>query len=225
MTLCVGLLAVLVAGAFLSRLGLVTGTFIGQLNLDGVQSAGSIAIEGESCVKANPSPLVGQPGVLTVRTSSTVGTLTLETGHGVITGQRIDLYWTNDDDTAGKAYGLTVGTVSGNSVPFTTAAGDALPLVSSDIIAGISNDTVFDVVGDNVQGLLLSSSTSSGYVVIVDGGGMLLAAYVTPLVPYYWVYGSGVTNPLAGDTSTKVWFSQRGVSATATDMKATAIVA
>jgi len=215
-----GLLAIMVIGLGFALLGLVTGSYTGSLSLDGVSGSASATITGEVGVKANPSPLIGQAGTLSTRTSDTAGTLTLETGHGVTTGSRIDLYW-----DGGTAYGITVGTVSGNSVPFTGASGDVLPSATTVIIAGKCNEAVFNVVGDNMEALLLSTSTSSGYAVIADGSGNLHASYITPSTPYMWYSASGITNPIAGDTATKVFFSQRGVTATATDMKATAIVA
>ena len=62
-------------------------------------------------------------GTLSTRTSTSVGTLTLSPGHGITTGMTVDLYW-----TGGNRYTVTVGTVSGDSVPFSLGAGFDLPV-------------------------------------------------------------------------------------------------
>ena len=51
-------------------------------------------------------------GTLSTRTSTTVGTLTMAGGHGITTGVLIDLFW-----SGGSRARVTVGSVSGNSVP------------------------------------------------------------------------------------------------------------
>jgi len=64
-------------------------------------------------------------GTLTTRTTDTTGTLTMQTGHGFVQNDKIDLYW-----TGGRRYNVVVGTVAGDSVPIsggrTTALSRAL---------------------------------------------------------------------------------------------------
>lgn len=68
-------------------------------------------------------------GTLTMRTSDSVGTLTLSPGHGITTGMIVDLYW-----SGGTRYQVTVGTVSGNSVPFSLGAGFNLAIATTAIV-------------------------------------------------------------------------------------------
>ena len=68
-------------------------------------------------------------------------------------------------------------------------------------------------------------SALAAWGLVADGSGNLLVAYVTPTNPYVWDSGSGITNPLASQTPTKVLMSQRGTTAEALDMQAIAAVA
>lgn len=216
---------IMVAAGFFALCGLISVQVNQTVTINGVAATAIRTITGEGGVVANPSPVVGKTGTLTTRTSDTAGTLTMASGHGITTGSAIGLYWTNTDGTLGKAYIMTVGTVSGLTVPFTGAAGDALPSQDTAIVAGPFNDAVFNLVGNNMLGLLLCSASSSGYIIVADGSGNLLVAYVTPTNPYVWDSGSGITNPLASQTPTKVLMSQRGTTAEALDMQAIAAVA
>jgi hypothetical protein len=75
----------------------------------------------------------GKTGTLTTRTDNETGTLTMSSGHGITTGQFIDLYW-----ATGIRRGITVGTVSVNSVPIgadNSGSGNNLPSASTAIVA------------------------------------------------------------------------------------------
>jgi hypothetical protein len=79
-------------------------------------------------------------GALTTRTSNSQGTATMGASHGIQTGDRIDVYWEVDtgsgQTTKGCRRGMTVGTVSGTSVPLSSSGtGDNLPLVATLITA------------------------------------------------------------------------------------------
>lgn len=218
------ILLLLMAAALIQAARLVTMTMTKSISLDGVQGSEVTTATGESGVKANQTLAVAKSGTLSTRTSNTAGTLTMESGHGITTGARLDIYWTNTDGTAGHAYGATVGTVSGLSVPFTGAAGDVMPAAATAVTASVPNDAVFGFVGDDMKGLLLST-TVAGYFVVADGSGNLLAQYVAANSSYSWIYGSGVTNPLAGDTPTKIYMSQSGITSSVTQAYAAAVVA
>jgi len=69
-------------------------------------------------------------GTLTTRTDDDTGTLTLSTGHGVMTGNTVDVFW---NDGANSRTGMTAGTVSGNSVPIDGGSGDVLPAATTAV--------------------------------------------------------------------------------------------
>lgn len=90
-------------------------------------------------------------GVLTTRTDDNTGTLTMDdAGHDIATGNRLDLYWTID----GVNYcqrGITVGTVSGTSVPFDSGVGDNLPTAATEITAMVPTLWTGSVVEANIE--------------------------------------------------------------------------
>lgn len=69
-------------------------------------------------------------GTLTTRTDNDTGTLTLSSGHGVMTGNTVDVFW---NDHANSRLGMTVGTVSGTSVPIDGGTGDNLPAAATAV--------------------------------------------------------------------------------------------
>lgn len=61
-------------------------------------------------------------GTLTTRTDDDTGVLTMEDGHGIVTGNVVDVYWED-----GSRTGMDVGTVSTNTVQIDGGEGDNLP--------------------------------------------------------------------------------------------------
>lgn len=150
-------------------------------------------------------------GQLTTRTSDTVGTLTMAASHGITTGARLDIFWTLLGVYYAR-YGVTVGTVATNSVPFSLGAGDVLPANLTTITAMVPIEEAFNVVGDNLKSLTLYSE-AHGALVLADGSTnhfpKVLAPdnATNPANAYEWNSLSGVTNPIAGDTTTKIFLS------------------
>lgn len=64
-------------------------------------------------------------GELTTRTDDDTGVVTLATGHGILTGNVCDVYW-----SGGVRYGMTA-TVSSNAVTLDGGAGDNLPTLNT----------------------------------------------------------------------------------------------
>jgi hypothetical protein len=78
---------------------------------------------------ANAFPDRRARGSLTTRTDADTGEITMSTQiapHGITTGEIVDVVWSR-----GWRLGMTVGTVSGNSVPIDGGEGDDLPTVAS----------------------------------------------------------------------------------------------
>lgn len=221
------LLFVIVAVVLLATLmGLVTGTFNRAVQIGGSTSVFNLTINGESGASANPTVAAAKPGVLTVRTSGTVGSLTMETGHGIVTGQRFDMFWTNTNGTIGHCYGCIAGTVSGLVVPIaSTVGGDAFPAAAFAVRIGIINTATFVAAGDDILGIIAMITTAYGYAVFQQADNThIYAAYLDPTHPFNWATGDG-TSPLAGVTVGKILFSQDNVLAETTGMRADAVIA
>lgn len=165
-----------------------------------------------------PAIAAAKTGALTTRTSVSVGTLTMSAGHGFITADLIDLYW-----SGGKRVGVIVGTVATNSVPITGGSGDDLPAAATAITAMTRHSESFTVAGDDIVGILISSPVP-GYVTLTaaDGTTVHLVVPLTaddatrPSYTYMWSASDGSTNPVAGDSIGKILSSHGDASAVQT---------
>jgi hypothetical protein len=176
-------------------------------SLNGMPGAVNTTITDNLASNIVESIPAAQPSTLTTRTNNTVGTLTMtNSNHGIVNNQRVDFYW-----AGGQCYNVTVGTVSGTSVPFTTAT--ALPVVNTVINVGIATQVLLAVTGNNLSGLLLSAPSANGYFVFDSSAPAdLLAEFVSAGIAYGWFTGNGVTNPLAGGTVASIWMSHNNTA-------------
>jgi hypothetical protein len=175
----------------------------------------------EGLVAAPTSVPAAQSGTLTTRTDATSGALTMSSGgHGITTGQRIDLYW-----DGGACYGAIAGTVSGTAVPIASVAGgDDLPSATTAITVGICTQATLDIVGDHLTALACGGSPAArSYFVFEESGGTDdFAALVAANDVYVWYDGDNGTNPLAGNTTASVWMSHASTSGAVSTMQAVA---
>lgn len=145
-------------------------------------------------------------GVLTTRTDANTGTLTMSPSHGITTGARLDLYW-----DGGQRRGITVGTVSGNSVPIDLGSGDDLPDADTAITAMVPNVETLSFSGTDAQFLQFGSNSTTAVAQVVitqaDNTEITNAVLDGVLASPPWFEGSGFTNPLTGVTVGKVYCS------------------
>lgn len=165
-------------------------------------------LTGEAAIVRESSLAAAKGGNLSTRTDNDTGTLTMDSGgHGITTGARLDVYW-NVAGVKGCRRGMTVGTVSGTSVPIDGGAGDNLPAQASDIAAMVPEEDDFALTGNDVS-VILAYFTRRGIIVFADSSDVELHSIVMPTdgAAYEWWSGSGVTNPLAGDAVAKIFRS------------------
>jgi len=105
-----------------------------------VTHVGSVIIE-----QAIPAIVAAQTGTLTTRTSDTAGIATLSTGHGIETGDVVDVYF-----AAGVRYGMTT-TVATNAVTLASGAGDVLPLQDAAVTVVVQTAVEVNFDGDDAQ--------------------------------------------------------------------------
>lgn len=150
------------------------------------------------------SPLAaGKAGTLSTRTDADTGTLTLGASHGITTGAVIDLYW-----TGGIQRGVTVGTVSGVSVPIDAGVGDDLPIATTSIVACVVTVIDVDVDGDTVVMAAASTGQTRASIEFQQNDG-------TPIVSldlaagevWDWAADQGPANPFAGVSLGKILVS------------------
>jgi hypothetical protein len=173
----------------------------------GVSINSTIQRDAEGIVGQEPPLPAAKAGTLTTRTDNAAGTLTLGTGHGVATGNTIDLYW-----DGGRRYNVTVGTVSGNSVPISGGAGDNLPSLSTAITAAVQTviDAQFD--GDLVLAIaaLCAKRAHLGFYQTTT---LKLSLDLVAGEAWIWWNGGAGTNPLATADVTSIKASQADTTA------------
>jgi len=151
-------------------------------------------------LSADATLLAADAGTLSTRTDADDGTITLETGHGIVTSDVVDLYW-----DGGAKYNNTIGTVSVNSVPFVGGTGDDLP--DEDSVISVSKRTAitFTDSGDNVSAFMVQCDQACRFTFMAAGGEITAATFsISANQGVPWYEGMGYTNPLAGETLVKI---------------------
>lgn len=161
-------------------------------------------------------------GQLTTRTDNNTGTLTMSASHGITTGARLDVYW-EENGVKGSRYGMTVGTVSVNSVPIDLGGGDNLPTNLTNVTAQVPLSEELTFTGNNAQ-FAAAKCNKLGLIVFTQSDDTLIKAVQDELEDdrgggWQWYTGSGITNPFASVTNGKVYFSN-GDSSTTNTMRA-----
>lgn len=196
----------------------LTVTYGVSVSGGGLSIQSSIPRSGSAAISMSETLAAAKTGTLSTRTDNTSGTLTMSSGHGITTGAKIDLYW-----DGGVRYGVTVGTVSTNSVPISSGAGDNLPLVTTAITAVIESTANVYIDGTNARILAIELRTSdrslrtAGHVAFYDVSDALVAELdLKANIPQVYDIEGGANNPFenGGDPITYAKISQGGSSTT-----------
>lgn len=184
-------------------------------NSGGLSATKDISVNGDVAPPFSPLVSAAKNGVLTVRTDNTTGSLTMDAGHGIATGNKLDLYWLDPDGVTYKSRrGMTVGTVATNVVPISVGSGDNLPLAAAAITAAVPHIENLVVTGDNVTGFFFRAAPSYRTTFCfsdasnVDLFSITLAANDS----YIWTSNLGVTNPVAGAAIAHIRISHNTLS-------------
>ena len=179
-----------------------------NFSLAGVAFQASVQVSADIADSIVTSIVAAQPSSLTTRTDNATGTLTMtNSGHGIVTGQKIDLYW-----SGGSRRFVTVGTVSGTSVPFSVGSGTNLPAALTAINVGIPNKRACNLVNANLVALAWSCNWESQFTFMESD--LSTEDYQVHLVPTSnglltsgcWYLGLA-TNPLANTAVAWVYIS------------------
>lgn len=151
---------------------------------------------------------IGYAGVLTTRTDNETGSLTMDdSGHGISTADVIDLYW-----DGGARYGITVGTVSGTTVPIgadDSGTGDNLPTAATAIVASVQVPFNAAIDGDELSAIGIQMSYAAAgladisHLSLRDSGSSEIAALdLTANEPRQYDIAGGATNDFTGNPIT-----------------------
>lgn len=148
-----------------------TSVSIGGLSFPSVTTRTGTGVIASEVTVSGATLTAAKSGTLSTRTDDDTGTVTASAGgHGITDGDIVDIYW-----TGGVAYGATVGTVSGTSIPFDTSLGDVLPAQATAVT--ICKQTVLDLDfdGDSLEMLQVYSNVR-GHVQFTEDDNTSLAA-------------------------------------------------
>ena len=190
-----------------------------SVNIDGRQYDSQLAITAEAAQIVDKTMALAKNGTLTVRTDANTGSLTMEAGHGIITGDRLDIYWLHTDGVTWKCQrAVTAGTVATNVVPIDLGVGDNLPVAATAVVVAVVTMEAVSVVRDNM--VCLGAYTEfQGTIVLAASDNTELYAYNNPGTgnAACWISGQpGLSNPItSGTTIAKVFLSNGSASSTA----------
>ena len=188
-------------------------------------SGGGISIQPAPILRTNSGSIAledtlnaAKAGTLSTRTDNNTGTLTLGSGHGITDGQIIDVYW-----SGGVQRTVTVGTVSGTSVPIDGGIGDNLPIATTAITACVQKAINLAIDGDNadIVAVILETNDKSlrtaANVQFLDSAADVIAEIdLVANVPQVWDIEGGSANPFTGDPITNLKASQASTSTSET---------
>ncbi len=194
-------------------------SLIGTVNL--VISAGGQTIQGVVSRQATggvPPQAValaaGNAGTLTTRTNDTDGEITAaDAGHDIETGDKIDIGWIDANGKLKVAYGGTVGTVSGTSIPFTGCSGEVLPAQDYSVIVDERVPIDCDFDGDKAL-IIAACCDQNGHCAFEDSGSVVLdTATLYAKEPYLYYSDSNISPPITGNPVDELQLSNLSVIA------------
>ncbi len=191
-------------------------TVTNSLSGPGVSIGTQVSIDSDVFATLVNVVTAGKTGTLTTRTDNNTGTLTMTTGHGLTTSARVDIHWVDSTGAAKCQHKVTLGTVSGDSVPFDLGVGDNLPSATTAVVVSpcVELDVSFLVAEMEVFGV---GGSGQGKLVLEDGSGTIVFHQTigTGGSGLVWTAVSGATNPVSDDV-VKAFVSNGNSAATNT---------
>jgi hypothetical protein len=182
----------------------------------------SRTVSADGFTVKDPTLAAAKVGQLTTRTDDNTGTLTMDSGHGITTGARLDLYW-----TGGRRYNITVGTVATNSVPIDLGAGDALPANLTAITAMVPQSEAFSFETSDMVALFCGVPIGAipATVMFVDATNGDAVIRLNGGVDSIWDSASAAPSPLADtDGSIRSVFFSHGDSTASRQINVAALL-
>ncbi len=218
----IGIVLVAMIGVFVLLVIWQSVTVSINKSVSGFANASESFTSGDNAgVVANPQSVpAAQPVATFTHITNTTGSMVMtNTNHGIITGQRIDIYWPN-----GQCYGAIAGTVSGTTVPIASVSGGSnLPATNTTgVVVGICVAVAFGITGNNMDCLVLTTP-QTGYFVFNASGTDDAFVLVQAGRVYTWDTNASNPNPLAGLTPTGINMSHNYVTSAIAQMQAVAV--
>lgn len=140
----------------------------------GVSGQRQKTLTGDNLVTFSKSLSAAKVGQLTTRTDANTGTLTMASGHGITTAAKVCVFW-----DGGMRYNVTVGTVSGLSVPIDLGGGVDLPANLTAVTVMVQNNETsgWTITGDNVNGIMAACDKPFAAIFLDSGAAVVGVMY------------------------------------------------
>jgi hypothetical protein len=172
----------------------------------GKSASSRSAVSGDGSVAKEVSVPAAKVGQLTTRTDDNTGVITMTSGHGFATSDKLDVYW-----SGGRRLGMTA-TVATNAVTVDGGSGDNLPanLAAVTAMKPVEEPVVFD--GDDVLGIEMYSDVAGTLSIVDDEDAVSLSKQIGGGTAqsersYIWMPSRDPVNPLAAVDIAKFRFS------------------
>ena len=186
-----------------------TGTISKYASIAGLSIQSSVVRNAPGQCAEEVTLAAAKAGTLSGRTDNDTGVVTLSTGHGILTGDKVTVFW-----AGGVRAGMSA-TVSGNDVTVDAGAGDNLPNVATAVT--LSKQTQVDIHfhGDNLA-MVVAKSDKRGHVDFQTAADASVKATELPAgEDWAWASGQGIANPFAGQVVDKAMIANGDSAASA----------
>ena len=183
--------------------------FTTAVTYGGVQRKKEVTITGDGALTRDPEVPAAKTGSLSTRTDNDTGIIAAQSGHGIISTDKVDVHW-----SGGSRANMTA-TVSTNNISVDGGTGDSLPAESTNVTLMKPASEAFALTGDDIKALLFYCDVAAR-VTIFDGSSVLASFGIDAKEAYHWNDQDGSDNPLAGVIPTAAKFSHADSTATRT---------
>ena len=183
--------------------------FTTSVTYGGVQRKKEVTITGDGALTRDPEVTAAKTGSLSTRTDNDTGVIAAQSGHGIISTDKVDVFW-----DGGSRANMTA-TVSTNNISVDGGTGDSLPAESTNVTLMKPASEAFALTGDDIKALLFYCDVAAR-VTIFDGSSVLASFGIDAKEAYHWNDQDGSDNPLAGVIPTAAKFSHADSTAART---------
>lgn len=134
-------------------------TYSTTFTIPGTGLSGSITSTTDQALIVSETAPASKSGTLTTRSSNTAGTATVSSGHGIVDGSLVDIYWYDGDEILQVLSSATVGTTTSTTIPFTGGVGTNLPIATTAVyVAAVTSVTLASFNGTDLNAYCLKLS-------------------------------------------------------------------
>lgn len=166
-----------------------------SVTIGGTSINSTVSVSDESAQRLSLTLPAGKAGTLSTRTDADTGVLTVASGHGITTSDKVAVFW-----EGGAQYNCDVSATTGTTISIDAGDGDDLPTASTAIVVAVHANDVLALVGDKIKVLAIDCRQRALVEFLSSVPASLLVYDIPANEGRFWYTGNDFTNPLAGDT-------------------------